>query len=76
MKRLKHPILFSKSKSQESARINTTLYDLLDALNYEVKEEKLVIQIVSDWIDAGQLKYIHAPKRNKMQGRVEVTLHP
>lgn len=76
MKRLKHSELSSRSRSQGSVKINTTLFDLLDALNKEVREEELVIQIVSDWMNAGHLKLVHAPKRNKRQWGAETTSHP
>jgi hypothetical protein len=56
-------------------KINTTLFDLLDVINEEVKEEELAVQIVSDWIDGGHLKFIHAPKRNKRQWVAETTSH-
>jgi len=76
MKKLKHLDLPSRSRSHGSVKINTTLFDLLDAINEEVKEEELVVRIVSDWIDAGHLKFIDAPKRNKRQWLAEAPSHP
>ena len=76
MKKLKHPDPPSRSRSYGSVKINTTLFDLLDVINEEVKEEELAVQIVSDWIDAGHLKFIHTPKRSKREWVAETPSHP
>jgi len=76
MKKLKHLDPPLRSRSHGSVKINTTLFDLLDVMNEEVREEELVVRIVSNWIDAGHLKFIDGPKRNRRQWVAGTPSHP
>ncbi len=57
---LGHDVSPFGSPSQKTIRIRTTLFDLLEVLNEEVRaeEEKLVEKIIYSWIESGRLKFI------------------
>ncbi len=60
MKKLNPRISSSKSDSQRTAKIRTTLFDLFTALNEETRvgEEELAAKIVFGWIESGRLKLV------------------
>jgi hypothetical protein len=57
---LKHDASSFSSYSQKTIKIATTLSDLLNVLNEEVRagEKGLVEKIVYYWIESGRLKFI------------------
>jgi len=60
MKKLSPRISSSKSDSERTIKIRTTLFDLFTALNEEAKvgEEELVTKIVFGWIKSGRLNLV------------------